>query len=80
MLPKALKDRATGRGGEDAYHFGWNREGDLVQHTGGWLGARTYLGFKDTGAEGDVVVILDNGSSTKVGELTEEIWTALDAQ
>ena len=77
LLSAPLKDRATGLGGEDAYHFGWNRSGDRVEHTGGWLGARTYLGFEDTAPDGDVVIFLDNGSTTKAGDIVREIWSAL---
>ncbi|MEM1053528.1 MAG: serine hydrolase domain-containing protein [Pseudomonadota bacterium] len=78
LINKELKDRATGRAIGDDYHFGLGREGDTVSHTGGWLGARTYLGFKDVGDDGDVVILLDNGSSEYGEELVSQIWQALE--
>ncbi|AWW75266.1 hypothetical protein CD351_12585 [Erythrobacter sp. KY5] len=78
LISRALKDRATGRGIGDGYHFGLNRNGDLISHNGAWLGARTYLGFKDDGADGDVVILLDNSSSIFVDDMASEIWTALE--
>ncbi|RGP41124.1 Serine-type D-Ala-D-Ala carboxypeptidase [Altererythrobacter insulae] len=79
LLSRDLKDRATGKAAQDSdgYHFGLIREGDLVEHSGSWLGARTYLGFRGEGEEQDVVILLENGSSIFIDDLREQIWTAL---
>ena len=78
LISRELKDRATGGEARDGYHFGLIRDGDTVWHNGRWLGARTYLGFKDTDADGDVVILLDNGSSLFIDDMASVIWQALD--
>lgn len=80
LLPKELKDRATGRDAADGYHFGLVREGDQVSHNGGWLGARTFFGFKDSDIDADVVILLENGSSIYLDDLEAEIWKAISEE
>ena len=79
LLSRDLKDRATGKSAQDSdgYHFGLIRTDDLVEHSGSWLGARTYLGFRGEGEEQDVVILLDNGSSIFVDDMATQLMSAI---
>jgi len=44
------------------YGFGWSLKGDVVQHSGGWLAARTFI-YRNTKTR-TCLVILDNSANT----------------
>ncbi|WP_299680398.1 serine hydrolase domain-containing protein [uncultured Dokdonia sp.] len=43
------------------YGFGWSLQGDVMQHSGGWLAARTYI-YRNTASK-TCLVILDNSAN-----------------
>ncbi|WP_299766188.1 serine hydrolase domain-containing protein [uncultured Dokdonia sp.] len=44
------------------YGFGWSLQGDVVQHSGGWLAARTFI-YRNTKTK-TCLVMLDNSANT----------------
>jgi CubicO group peptidase (beta-lactamase class C family) len=70
LLSKDLKQLALAPG-ENKYGFGWVRDGDLAWHNGSWLGARTY--YSRNLRTGDLVILLENGSSPVVDNIANKI-------
>ena len=62
-------------GSKSDYGFGWGVNGNIVSHTGAWLGARTVI-RRDTENK-TCVVVLDNAQGKKVSEISNQIVKSL---
>ena len=74
-LQEAFQPVTLSDGSVSTYGFGWGLGDDSVQHSGGWLAARTFI-YRNTKTK-TCLVILDNSANRYFGNIQEELMEAI---